>query len=126
MLQSLSVKNAPPKPDDWDGNWRCVEHDPITQISEWYLYDDSDPHKPVIRIRKIQHNINAILDANKAELNAQNGVRWGDGKKVATIPEPIFEALGLNDALRNKDRRKFRQILNDGDFSKLRTFSGRL
>lgn len=125
MLHSINVAASPPKPDDWDGEWRCVEYDPLEQISEWYLYDENQG-KPVIRIRRIQHNVKAYLDANEREYNAQLNCRWGDGKKVASIPSGVWHGLGLDDALANGDKRKINAVLNDRDYAKLRTFKGRL
>ena len=125
MLQSLTSK-APTKPEEWDGNWRLVDYDPVSDISEWYLYDDANPQKPKIHMRTIQHNVDAMLDANQAEFNAQLGARWGDGKKVATIPTNVAAALGLDDALAAGDRSFIRKVLNNSDYSKLRTFKGNL
>ena len=125
MLQSLTSK-APTKPEEWDGNWRLVDYDPFSEISEWYLYDDANPRQPKIHMRTIQHNVDAMLDANQAEFNAQLGVRWGDGKKVATIPTNVAAALGLDDALAAGDRSFIRKVLNNSDYSKLRTFKGNL
>ena len=125
MLQSLTSK-APTKPEEWDGNWRLVDYDPVSEISEWYLYDDSNPQKPKIHMRTIQHNVDAMLDANQSEFNAQLGARWGDGKKVATIPTNVAAALGLDDALAAGDRSFIRKVLNNSDYSKLRTFKGNL
>ena len=125
MLQSLTNK-APTKPEEWDGNWRLVDYDPVSEISEWYLYDDTNPQKPQIHMRTIQHNVDAMLDANQAEFNAQLGARWGDGKKVATIPTNVAAALGLDDALAAGDRSFIRKVLNNSDYSKLRTFKGNL
>ena len=125
MLQSLTSK-APTKPEEWDGNWRLVDYDPVSEISEWYLYDDTNPQKPKIHMRTIQHNVDAMLDANQAEFNAQLGARWGDGKKVATIPTNVAAALGLDDALAAGDRSFIRKVLNNSDYSKLRTFKGNL
>lgn len=125
MLQSLTSK-APTKPEEWDGNWRLVDYDPVSEISDWYLYDDTNPQKPKIHMRTIQHNVDAMLDANQAEFNAQLGARWGDGKKVATIPTNVAAALGLDDALAAGDRSFVRKVLNNSDYSKLRTFKGNL
>ena len=125
MLQSLTSK-APTKPEEWDGNWRLVDYDPVSEISEWYLYDDTNPQKPKIHMRTIQHNVDAMLDANQSEFNAQLGARWGDGKKVATIPTNVAAALGLDDALAAGDRSFIRKVLNNSDYSKLRTFKGNL
>jgi hypothetical protein len=125
MLQSFNVKDAPPKPDDWQGEWRCVDYDPVEQISEWYLYDENQG-KPVVHIRRIQHNMEQMLADNQAEYNAQLNDRWGDGKKVAHIPMAIWHGLGMEEAMAEGNNGYIHRILNDPDYKKLRTFKGKI
>lgn len=115
-------QSTPNKPPEWDGDWRLIEYDPHTQISEWWLMHDDEK---TVTIRRIQHNTAAILEANKAERNANAGKRWGDGRKVATIPLLVFDKLGLNDAMANADNNYLRKVLNNSDYANLRTFEGR-
>lgn len=124
MLKSLKKPTAKPpiKPQEWDGDWRLVDYDPFTDTSEWYLYN----HDNTVTIRKIAHNVDQLLDANEDEFNAQLNARWGDGKKVASIPPTIFEDLGLDRALQEGDKAYFKRIINDGDFAKFRTFKGNI
>ena len=124
-LHSLSVAASAPKPDDWDGDWRCVDYDPVTGVADWYLYDENQG-KPRIHFRQVQYHIKAHLDANEREYNAQLGSRWGEGKKVASVPTVVWQGLGLDDALANGDMKKINRVLNDGDYAKLRTFKGQL
>lgn len=125
MLQSLNLKDAPPKPDDWDGEWRCIDYDPVEQVSEWQLYEETLDGNFIHR-RVIQHDVDAVLDANGREFNAQLNSRWGKGKKVATVPTPIWAKLGLDEAFSNGDWNKIKRTLNDSDFTKFRTFKGNL
>lgn len=113
----------PSKPQEWDGDWRLIEYDPHTQISEWWLLHDDQKS---FTIRRIQHNTQAILNANREERNDNAGRRWGDCRKVATIPLIYFDKLGLNQAMTNGDGAYLRKILNDGDFANFRTFDGRI
>jgi len=115
-------KHRPKKPEEWDGDWRLVDYDPFTDTSEWYLYNNDN----TVTIRKIAHNVDQLLDANQKELNAQLGARWGDGKKVASIPATMFEELGLDRALAEGDKAHFKRIINDGDYAKFRTFRGNI
>lgn len=110
------------KPKEWDGDWRLVDFDPFTDTSEWYLYNGDN----TITIRKIAHNVDQLLDANAEEFNAHLNARWGDGKKVASIPPALFEELGLDKALQEGDKAHFKRIINDSDFAKFRTFGGRI
>ncbi len=121
LMKSINV-SRPTKPEEWDGDWRLIEYDPFTDISEWWLYRGDGS----FTIRKIQHNVCDILDANQAELNSQLSSRWGEGKKVASIPLVVFESLGLDDALAAGDTAHMKRVLNDGDYAKLRTFKGNL
>ena len=115
--------DAPSKPPEWDGDWRLIDFDPLTQISEWWLMHDDQKS---FTIRRIQHRIDAFLDANMVERNANSGKRWGEGRKVATVPLLVFEKLGLNEAVQNGDQGYLNKVLNDADNAKLRTFEGRL
>ena len=126
MLHSLNLKAAPPKPDEWDGDWRCIDYNPVEQISEWQMYEEAPGGKKFVHRRVIQHNVNQVLDANQREFNAQLNSRWGDGKKVATVPKPIWAKLGLDEALANGDWTKINRTLNDSDYAKFRTFKGNL
>ncbi len=126
MLHSIDFKGAPPKPEDWDGDWQCIDYDPVEHVSEWQLYEETPRGEKFVHRRLIQHNINYLLDANQREFNAQLGSRWGAGKKVATVPTPIWSKLGLDDAFSNGDWTKIKRTLNDGEYSKFRTFKGNL
>lgn len=114
--------NLPSKPPEWDGNWRLVDYDPFTDISEWYLYNNDN----TVTIRKVQHNIDKLLSHNAEQFNNQLGDRWGEGKVVASIPQNVFEDLGLDDAFANKDQAYIAKVLNDSDNARLRTFKGRI
>lgn len=126
MLQSLNVKDAPPRPEEWDGDWKCIDYDPVEQISEWQLFEETVDGKQFVHRRVIQHNVNQMLDANQREFNAQLGARWGNGKKVATVPTPVWSKLGLDDAFANGDWTKIKRTLNNSDYSRFRTFKGNL
>lgn len=126
MLQSINIKDAPPQPAEWDGDWRCIDYDPVEQVSEWQMYEETVDGKKFVHRRVIQHNVNQMLDANQREFNAQLGSKWGDGKKVATVPTPVWARLGLDDAFSNGDWTKIKRVLNNSDFSRFRTFKGNL
>lgn len=118
----MDTLQAPDMTKEWDGNWRLIDWDPFSGISEWWLYHDDGS----FTIRKVQHNTHAILQANANERAENAGKRWGDGRKVATIPLTVFNALGLDDAIANKDSGYLKKKLNDADFKNFRTFEGNL
>jgi hypothetical protein len=118
----MKAVNLPSKPKEWDGDWRLVDYDPFTDISEWYLYNDDN----TITLRKVQHNVDKLLSHNAEQFNSQLGDRWGDGKVVAKIPQNVFEDLGLDDAFANKDQAYISKVLNDSDNARLRTFKGNI
>ncbi len=118
--------NAPSQPEEWDGDWRLIDWDPYQRISQWQIIETNSDSSLNIRIRTVQHDVDKLLDANTVERNAMAGQRWGDGRKVASVPIPIAEELGLMDAWANKDQAFVNKKLNDGDFKALRTFEGNL
>ena len=123
MLLSLNIKDAPPKPDEWDGDWRCYAYSSATGVSEWQMFEELGS-KQFIHIRRIQHNVDQMLSANQGEYNDQLNARWGDGKKVASVPTGVWHGLGLETAFQNNDWAKIKSVLNDHDNVKLRTFKG--
>ncbi|MDJ0933734.1 hypothetical protein [Breoghania sp.] len=122
MFKDVNV-GIPTVDGQWDGDWRLVEYDHFTGISEWIKFATDGLS---FTVRKVQHNIQDILDENAESYNDSLGSNWGDGRKVATIPLVLMEPLGVDDAIRNKDWRHMQKILNDSDFAKLRTFKGRV
>tara|TARA_R110002126_G_scaffold285788_2_gene437012 strand:- start:1195 stop:1554 length:360 start_codon:yes stop_codon:yes gene_type:complete len=118
----LAKKALPQKPAEWDGNWRLVEYDPFSDQSEWYLYNNDN----TVTFRKIQHNVDALLDSNTERFNDHLNSRWGDGRIVASIPTTVFEDLGLDKAFAQKDQAFIKKVLNNSDNARLRTFKGNI
>lgn len=69
--------------------------------------------------------VNPILDANQEEANNNLGKRWGDGKVAARIPLGLYFDK-IAPAKKAGDDAYIKRILNDSDYSKLRTFGGRV
>jgi len=113
----------PPQPDDWDGDWQCISYDPLERISEWWLHSD-DAKK--ITIRRIQHNIDALLNHNATARSQNFGKRWGNGQIVARVPVGLWHDKGLSEAHLCGDSKFVHKFLNDADNGKLRTFEGNL
>lgn len=72
-----------------------------------------------------QSLVDPILEANQARLNESQGKRWGDGQIVASIPLDFYYDR-IAPAKKAGDEAYVKRILNDGDFSKFRTFGGRV
>jgi len=104
------------------------DYNPATGITtQWLLQSDGN-----IRVRGVQ-DVDPILGLNREVLNTKSSKSRlnspeGLGTKVASIPTVLVEKLlkekGLNLlTCSNKDLHK---LLNDADYSKLRTAHGRL
>jgi len=64
-----------------------------------------------------------IVEANRELYNLSDGIpRFGDGKRVASIPMVIYMELVRQGI--TKDQKKFRQWLNDPDNRAFRTLPG--
>lgn len=104
-----------------------IERDEVTGIEERYFKCPDGR----ITIQRIQ-NAEPFFRQNEKEFNSHSSKRphfgQGLGRKVASIPlgfvEQILKERGLNLLTCSDDQ--IRRILNDREFSKLRTAPGRL
>lgn len=105
------------------------DHNPISGITtQYFLRSNGD-----ITIRGVQ-DVDAILDHNKKVINTKNAKSSklneaeGLGTKVASIPNLVAERMlkekGLN--LYTCSDKELKALLNDPDYSKLRTAHGRV
>lgn len=102
-----------------------------TNPGEWVLVEDTpdfrryelDMGDHVIRRTEHKHT-EQLLDANSRMLNDSINQRWGDGKVVGSIPLNLFYSSGLQEALRQRDKKFVARFLNDSDNSRFRTFGG--
>jgi hypothetical protein len=87
-------------------------------VEKWHE-DDSTGQ---IHIEQVQ-DVTPIVEANKALYNLSDGVpRFGDGKRVASIPMVIYMELKRQGIA--QDEKKLRQWLNDPDNRAFRTLPG--
>lgn len=112
----LDVEYLRPGPD-----WRFFGFDRAKGILEW-----ARPVDGVVEIMTQHIYTGALLDQNREEEAASNGVAYGNGRVVARVPENLAYKLGLMDAVRNKDKQFIAKILNDIDYRGFRTFRGRV
>lgn len=104
------------------GDRRVLSHDPVTGITKWFHWDDSNDTF-LIETGMQQPVLENILEENKKKFNdAPTG--WGDGKPVATIPLHILFDLKKKGIL--DDETAFKRWLNDPDNRFFRTRPGRV
>mgnify|MGYP000851157081 CR=1 FL=1 len=100
--------------------WRLLERIPSMGITRWMMMlEDGE------MIIRTDTEVNALLDTNTAERNIKAGQRWGDGRKVASIPAQIW-TRDLAEAVRQDDNRYLSRWLNDADHAAFRTFEGKV
>lgn len=92
----------------------------------WSMHHDSETKKITL---KASQDVKAILDNNQRLYNENDG--WSESRewrRVATIPDIVWLEYwnrGIN-IYAPEHRKELRKLLNDPDFLKLRTASGRL
>ena len=100
-----------------DGAWALVDHDPATGRTVWRCTDGKLVHY------RTDYPVDGVIAANAARLNDTDGQRFGDGRRVASIPlNTFFDRLAAAQA--QGDDRYLARWLNDGDNRAWRTFPG--
>ena len=73
------------------------------------------------------YRVDPILDQNAEDQVDNLNRKWGDGAVAARIPLPLyFEKIAPLRRQGEDGDKAIRKILNDSDYSKLRTRSGRI
>lgn len=102
-----------------DGDWELVQYDRSLKRSVWRYFDGLKTHY------RHTYEVDDILNANRIEQNATHGQKWGEWRKVASIPAGIFfDSLGV--AQQQRDEKYINKFLNDSDNRAFRTFLGRV
>lgn len=106
-----------------EGDWE-LDHE-LSIIGIRYVWKRWDGQQLTVRT---DYPVDHILEANKNEMNATQGERFGEMTKVASIPVGLLynEKLGLNEAFKQQDLTYLKRFLNDSDNSALRTRGGHL
>jgi hypothetical protein len=77
-----------------------------------------------------EQNVAPILEANKAAYNQiDERARWGDGARVAEIPNSVIADLNVKGIMRGfavVDQKRMKAFLNDPENRFLRTRPGRI
>lgn len=81
-------------------------------------------------IIKDEQDVSAILEENKASYNqTDERTRWGDGARVAEIPNSVIADLNVQGIMRGftvLDQKRMKAFLNDPANRYLRTRPGRV
>lgn len=110
------------------GVWALLRYDPDTKVETWVKkLPINGGYK--LEVMEVQKDIPQILDENTA-IKSSQGADWAKAKHgsiVARVPIAIDNELkrqcGFDGV--EYDKKKMNKILNDRDFSKLRTVDGR-
>lgn len=103
-----------------DGEWLLVDHDFPTGRTTWVRYeaDGSETYR-------VDYPVAKTLEANAAERAEGAGQRWGEWKRVASVPLGLAMGEGyLAQAWDNDDQKALSRWLNDAENRNFRTFEG--
>lgn len=78
------------------------------------------------RTFRVDTPVQSILDANQEAYNSSTGERFGDWRRVASVPLDFLHQSGLHEAQEQQDDKFISKVLNDSDNRKFRTFGGQL
>lgn len=98
------------------------EYDPITGLEKEYVWCD-ETHE--LRRRTYCRLQDDMFSLNAEQLNATKGQRFGALRQVARVPMDFYHRH-IAPAHKAGDQTYIKRLLNDSEFSKLRTFRGRL
>lgn len=100
---------------------REFSYDPFTGVRTiFHASDDGDSF-----VLEKQQDVSGIVEFNKAQLNAHTSLdRWGDGKKVASIPMAVYAEWVATG--KDKDPAFIKRWLNDPANAHFRTRPGRV
>lgn len=102
--------------------------DPRTRVKTRMIFDHASGE---IKVQKIQdpHAVQALVDMNKEARDSHRRYNGNGMTKVSSIPlvewQKIMARCGNQPGI-GYDQEKFRKIINDGDYAKLRTVPGRI
>jgi hypothetical protein len=96
---------------------RLLDYDALTGISEIFHYDETNDTFLI----ETRQDIEPFVEANKRLYNERQE-RWGDGQRVARIPNVIYDQFLREGKL--QDQAYLRRWLNDPDNRVFRTRPG--
>lgn len=101
-----------------DKGFAFLEMNTTTGVSTWVKFEPDGS-----TIVRTDTPVDPLLNMNAQERAFNEGKRWGDGKKVASIPMAIWQRE-LADAVLQHDDKYVSKWLNDADHKSFRTFGG--
>lgn len=107
-------------PRFYDGDWYLISHDMQLKRTTWGR-DNPDGSTTV----RTDYEVDATVEANKAQRNMAQSNWAGDYHRIASIPLNVYHAE-LAEAVKQDDMRYFSKWLNDGDNLAWRTKEGRV
>lgn len=102
-----------------DGQWELLSHDEKLGRTVWTFFDGRQRHF------RTDYRVDNVLKDNHAARQDMAGQRWGEGKRVASIPLNLYYDK-LAEAQAQGDHKFVAKWLNDGDNAAFRTFEGRV
>jgi hypothetical protein len=107
--------------DVLNGDWELFSYDPITQIKVETM--DLGTH---IAVRRTYLATDELLSANSEDMTDSLGKRWGDGQVGFRTPLNFYYE-NMVPAVQQGDKKYLRdKFYNNIDFSKFKTFKGRI
>lgn len=103
-----------------DGAWTLLDFQPDTGRQVWMTFQDDQ------MIFRVDMPCEAIFDANQEAEIETMGRRFGDYRRVASIPHNLAYSSGVRDAIDQGDEKWLSRFMNDPDNRKLRTSRGRV
>ena len=105
------------------GEWGRLSYDALTGVEVWIKREGSKLH-----VREMQRVDDIIEHNNKARAEWSGWSNNKAGAVTASIPNVIWQkmirACGYDGS--DYDRKKYRKMLNDSDYSKFKIASGRI
>lgn len=104
---------------------RVLDVDPMTGLRRIFHYDDDTGDFTI----QTEHDVEGLIEQNKAEASNVGDGWKGDMHKVASIPLSVYFALkaqGIIDPRNDPEYKKLRAWLNDSDNRFFRTRGGRV
>jgi hypothetical protein len=109
-------------PSRFDGRWMLLSEDPEIGQRRWIMADPDVPNKWHVRTETWATSL--IAEDNERERNASAGQRFGNRRKVASIPMNVLYGKELLEAHRADDQPYIRKFLNKPENRWMRTFEG--
>lgn len=100
--------------------WYLMSDNPLLGVRRWGLDNENGT-----LIRTEYYAANVFMEANRQQLNATAGERFGDFRHVASTPMHIW-AREIAPRRRQGDEASVRRWLNDSDQRPFRTFGGKV